>query len=36
MIIAETEIQYPIIDETGILRDKTREERILLDDERIY
>ena len=33
MIIAETEIQYPIIDETGILRDKTREERILLDDE---
>lgn len=33
MIIAETEIQYPIIDETRILRDKTREERILLDDE---
>lgn len=34
MIIAETELQYPIIDEeTGFLRDKTREERILLDDE---
>lgn len=29
MIIAETEIQYPIIDEKGELREKTREERIL-------
>lgn len=35
MIIAEMEIQYPIIDkETGFLRDKTREERILLDNEK--
>lgn len=35
MIIAETEVQYPIIDEeTGFLRDKTREERILLDNEK--